>query len=90
MSSVVDSPFRDISRGHSIRLDQVVTKLPFGGADGPLRPIAFNRLLMGGQLPDGSHTVVSVVDRACEIKVANISQSFLEEVPESAKIDFVE
>jgi biotin operon repressor len=88
VSSLVDIPFQEINLGRSIRLDQVVTELPLGGPEGPMRMIAFDRLLMGVQLPDGSHAVVSVVDRACEIRVSGIGQEILKEVADEAHVDF--
>jgi len=89
VASLVDAPFQDISVGHGIRIDQVLTKLPMGGEDGPMRLIAFDRLLMGVQLPDGSPAIVSVVDRACKLRISDIDPKILEGVPDEARIEFV-
>jgi len=68
----------------------VLTELPMGGEDGPMRLIAFDRLLMGAQLPDGSPAIISVVDRACEIRISDIDPLVLNSVPDEARIDFVD
>lgn len=89
VASLVDAPFQDISLGHGVRMDQVVTKLRYGGEDGPMELVAFDRLLMGVQLPDGSPAIVSIVDRACEIRISGLEQDILEKVPKEARIDFL-
>ena len=90
VATLADAPFQDVSMGHGVRVDQVVTLLPLGGAGGKLELIAFDRLLMGVQLPDGSPAIVSVVDRSCEIRVLDVDPSVLGKVPTEASIDFVE
>ena len=90
VASIADLPFQDVCEGHSVRLDQVLTELPMGGEDGPMRLIAFDRLLMGAQLPDGSPAIISVVDRACEIRISDIDPLVLNSVPDEARIDFVD
>lgn len=88
VSSLVDAPFQEIAAGHGMRLDQILTKLPYGGSDGPLRTIAFDRLLASVELPDGSRAVASFVDRACAMRIMGKSQDVLKEVPDGAEIDF--
>lgn len=86
-ASLANAPFRDISNGHGARLDQVVTLMHLEGED-EMEYIAFDRLLLGVQMPDGSPAVISVVDRACEIRISGIDPSILEKVPARAKADF--
>ena len=90
IASLADAPFQDIRVGGGIRVDQVLTKLPLGGGDGPMRLIVFDRLLMGVQLPDGSPIIVSVVDRARQIRISGMGSELLDTMPEEARIDFVE
>lgn len=86
-ASLANAPFRDVRDGHSVRLDQVVTRMQLS-ADGSMQHIAFDRLLMGVQMPDGSPAIISVVDRACEIRITDLDAGLLDQVPESAKVDF--
>ncbi len=86
-ASLANAPFRDVRDGHSVRLDQVVTKMQLN-AEGPMQYIVFDRLLMGVQMPDGSPAIISVVDRACEMRIADLDKGLLDQVPESAKVDF--
>ncbi|WP_299412974.1 LysR family transcriptional regulator [uncultured Sulfitobacter sp.] len=88
VASLADAPFQAIGMGHGIRVDQVVTRLPLGGDENQMELIAFDRLLMGVQLPDGSPAIVSVVDRACEIRISGLNQEIMKRVPDIAKIDF--
>lgn len=88
VASLIDAPFQTIGVGHGVRVDQVVTKMRLGGDDGPLELVAFDRLLMGVQLPDGSPAIVSVVDRSCEIRIPDLNPAILEEVPDIARIKF--
>ncbi len=90
VASLADAPFQDVRAGAGVRIDQVMTKLPLGGGDGPMRLIVFDRLLMGVQLPDGSPIIVSVVDRAHEIRISGMDSVLLDTMPEEARIDFVE
>lgn len=89
VASLAYAPFQDISDGESARVDQVLTMLRFGGEEGPKKHIVFDRLLLGVRLPDGSPAIVSVVDRACKIRIADIDPAVLKSVPDEAKIDFV-
>ncbi|MEP1767887.1 MAG: LysR family transcriptional regulator [Sulfitobacter sp.] len=88
IASLVDAPFQSVSVGEGARVDQVVTKLRFGGLDGPLEVIAFDRLLLGMKLPDGSPVIVSVVDRSCQIRVTDLDPGYLGKVPDFARIEF--
>jgi biotin operon repressor len=87
-ASLANAPFADINNGHSVRLDQVVSKMQLKDT-GPMQMVAFDRLLMGVRMPDGSPAIVSVVDRSCEIRIKDLAKNILEAVPESAKVDFV-
>lgn len=86
-ASLANEPFRDVRDGHSVRLDQVVTKMQLNG-EGPLQYIVFDRLLMGVQMPDGSPAIISVVDRACEMRIADLDQGILDQMPQSARVDY--
>jgi len=88
LASLVDGPFQAIHVGEGVRVDQVVTKLNFGGTDGPMEVAAFDRLLMGMKLPDGSPVIVSVVDRSCQMRISDLDAEYLRKVPDEARIDF--
>jgi len=88
VANLVDAPFQAISQNEGVRVDQVVTRLPFGGSDGPVETVAFDRLMMGMKLPDGSPVIVSVVDRSCMIRISGLDPELLNKIPEAARIDF--
>lgn len=90
VASLIDAPFQAIGVGHGIRVDQVVTKLPRGDSDGLHELVAFDRLLMGVTLPDGSPAIVSVVDRSCEIRISDLNPEILGKVADIAPIDFID
>lgn len=87
-ASLANAPFTDIKNGHGARFDQIVSKMRLN-EDGPMQLIAFDRLLLGVQMPDGSHAIVSVVDRACEIRIADLDPKILEDMPKQAAVEFV-
>lgn len=86
-ASLTNAPFTDISSGHGLRLDQIITKMQLSD-DGPMQYIAFDRLLLGMRMPDGSPAIVSVVDRSSEVRISDLNNSILEEVPKKASVDF--
>lgn len=86
-ASLTNAPFTDISSGHGVRLDQIITKMQLSD-DGPMQYIAFDRLLLGVEMPDGSPAIVSIVDRSSEVRISDLNNSILEEVPEKASVDF--
>ena len=86
--SLATAPFTDVSESHGVRLDQIVSKMRLS-ADGPLQYIAFDRLLLGVKMPDGSPAIISVVDRAKEILITDLDKDLLDQVPDKARVDFV-
>ncbi|KIN68310.1 putative transcriptional regulator, LysR family domain protein [Sulfitobacter donghicola DSW-25 = KCTC 12864 = JCM 14565] len=89
VASLADAPFQDIRVSEGVRVDQVLTKLPSGADGGSFRPVVFDRLLMGLTLPDGSPVIVAVVDRACKVRISGMGDEILKEIPDEARIDFV-
>lgn len=87
-ASLTNEPFADISSGHGIRVDQIVSRMQLS-KDGPMQYIAFDRLLLGVQMPDGTPAIVSAIDRACEIRITDLDKTILEQVSERAKVDFI-
>jgi biotin operon repressor len=86
-ASLANAPFTDVKDGHGLRLDQVVSRMPLED-DGPMHNIAFDRLLMGVRMPDGSPAIISVVDRSCEIRITDLDKGVLATVPPQARTDF--
>ncbi len=86
-ASLADGPFRDISATHGIRMDQMMVETR-AEDDGPKNCILFDRLLMGVRMPDDSPAIVSVVDRACKVRILGVDDNVLERIPERAKADF--
>lgn len=86
-AKIMDVPYREVQANHSLRLDQVVTKMP-REPDGPLLPVCFDRLLLGSRLPDGSFALITVVDRPEEIKISGLDQSWLDGMPVDVNVDF--
>lgn len=89
VASLIDAPFQAIGVGHGARVDQVVTMLPRADRDGPYQTVAFDRLLMGVTLPDGSPAIVSVVDRSCEIRISDLDPELLGKVADVGPLNFV-
>ncbi|MEH6645228.1 LysR family transcriptional regulator [Sulfitobacter sp.] len=86
--SLATAPFTDVSESHGVRIDQIISKMRLSG-DGPMQYIAFDRLLLGVQMPDGSPAIISVVDRAEEILITDVDKCLLDQVSDKARVDFV-
>lgn len=86
--SLATAPFTDVSESHGVRIDQIVSKMRLS-PDGPMQYIAFDRLLLGVQLPDGSPAIISVVDRPEEILITGVDKCLLDQVSAKGRVDFV-
>lgn len=78
---LLQSPFEEIKSTHGVRLDHIHTLLPRGPGGAPIA-ISYERLLMGGRLPDNSFAMLSVVDCTNEVEIKGVDGSMLEELPE--------
>ena len=87
-ASLTIEPFIDVSLGHGVRLDQVAAKMQFG-QDEAFQYIAFDRLLLGVHLPDGTPAIISVVDRARTMGISDLDGNILDGMPARASVDFV-
>lgn len=81
-------PFDEVRRTQNVRLDHVFTQIK-RDEDGPLVPICYQRLLLGGRFPDDTFALISVVDRSYEIDIDGLPKTELKRMPEELvmKID---
>ncbi len=86
-ASLADKPFKDISATHGIRLDQMLIETR-PEEDGPKNCVLFDRLLMGVRMPDDSPAIISVVDRACKVRILGLDETVMERIPDRARADF--
>lgn len=87
VANLMEVPYQEVKASHGVRLDQVVTKAPRGDA-GAIETIAFQRLLLGGYLPDGSFALLVVVDRPDSLSISGVDPDILDEVPADARVEF--
>ncbi|TMM53064.1 LysR family transcriptional regulator [Sulfitobacter sabulilitoris] len=86
-ATMLTLPFRDIQTTRGTRLDQIATLIPRGQPDN-LLPATYERLLMGGQFPDGSFALIAAVDRAREIRIEGLDSQLLDRMPSDVHLDF--
>ncbi|KIN73941.1 LysR family transcriptional regulator [Sulfitobacter guttiformis] len=86
-ASLSDRPFRDAATTGGVRVDQVMVQTAAEGEGAPTA-IIFDRLMMGVRMPDNSPAVISVVDRAYDVKILGVSDDVLTQLPPRAKVDF--
>jgi hypothetical protein len=86
-ATIMDTPFREVQKNHSLRLDQVAARVPREPGGDP-KAICFQRLLMGVRMPDGSFALVTVVDRAEKMAVSGVDQRWIDDMPADATVDF--
>lgn len=87
VANLMGVPYQEVKASHGVRLDQVVSKAP-RGEKGEIETIAFQRLLLGGYLPDGSFALLVVVDRPDSISISGVDPDILDQVPTDACVDF--
>lgn len=87
LARVMDVPLREVQTTRGMRIDQVVTKVP-RTVGGQPEHLAFERLLLGCQMPDDSFALMVVVDRPDMIRVKGLTQSALEEMSDDIFVDF--
>jgi len=88
-AKIMDTPFREVQNNHSLRLDQVATRVPRVPGGEPVS-LCFQRLLMGARMPDGSFALVTVVDRSEKVTVSGLDQGWIDDMPADAKVNFIE
>lgn len=86
-AKIMDVPYREVQRNHSVRLDQVATLVPREKGGTPF-PLCFQRLIIGANMPDGSFALVSVIDRAEAISISGLENDWIDDMPKDAKINF--
>lgn len=85
--SLVNQSFEEVMATGGMRLDEVVTQFP-REAGGVPKPLAYQRLLLGGRFPDNSFALITIVERSQEIRIRGLDQSVLEQMPADAKVDY--
>ena len=68
-------------------MDQVFMKMQMAEGE-PFHHLVFDRLLMGVRMPDESPAIISVVDAACKIRILDLDEAILDDVPERSRVDF--
>jgi hypothetical protein len=87
-AKIMEAPYREVQENHSLRLDQVATRMP-RVPGGPLLPVCFQRLLMGATMPDGSLAMITVVGRSEKISVDGLDQAWIDDMPDDVRVDFL-
>lgn len=87
VATVMSVPYREVAATQGLRVDQVLTKMPREDG-GELIPIAFQRLLMGGYLADGSFVLLVAVDMPDELKIKGVDPDILRQLPPDGEVDF--
>jgi len=78
---------RGLETQGGLRLDEVVTKVSREPGQEPI-PAAYQRLLMGGRFPDNSLAMIAVVDRSEMIRIPDLSQHYLDEMPQDGRSSY--
>ncbi len=82
-------PFDEIQRTHNIRLDHIFTQIQ-REEDGPMVPISYQRLLLGGRFPDGTFALISIVDRTHALRIDGLDRSEIERMPAELIMEYEE
>lgn len=78
---LLSAPFEEVKHTRGLRLDHVCTLLP-RVENGPLVPLSYQRLMLGGTFPDGTFALLSMVERCYDLKIEGVSDEQAKLMPE--------
>lgn len=78
---LLSAPFDEVKYTHGLRLDHVCTLLP-RVEGGPLVPLSYQRLMLGGTFPDGTFALISLVERCYDLNITGVSEKLVKRMPE--------
>lgn len=78
---LLSAPFEEVKHTRGLRLDHVCTLLP-RVENGPLIPLSYQRLMLGGTFPDGTFALLSAVERCHELRIEGVSEEQAKMMPE--------
>jgi DNA-binding transcriptional ArsR family regulator len=78
---LLSAPFEEVKHTRGLRLDHVCTLLP-RVENGPMIPLSYQRLMLGGTFPDGTFALISVVERCYDLSIEGVSEEQAKRMPE--------
>lgn len=84
-NAVLNKSFDDVKANRGLQLDEIATRMP-RTPGGPLVPLAYRRLILGGRFPDDSFALIVIVEQSERIRIKGLDQSLAEQMPEDAKV----
>jgi len=77
---LLSAPFEEVKYTRGLRLDHVCTLLP-RVENGPLVPLSFQRLVLGGTFPDGTFALLTLVERCYDLSIDGVSEEQMKLMP---------
>ena len=77
---LLGAPFDEVRNTQGLRLDHVFTLLP-RVEGGPMVPLSYQRLMLGGTFPDGTFALFSVVERCYDLNIDGVSDEVVKTMP---------
>lgn len=84
---MLDGPFHEVQTTQSMRLDHVYTLVP-DEADGALKPVNYQRLMLGGRFPDGSLALYSLVEPSADIEISGLDYGKIVQPSDDIALNF--
>lgn len=78
---LLSAPFDEVRYTRGLRLDHVYTLLP-RVEGGPMVPLSYQRLMLGGTFPDGTFALISVVERCYDLSIEGLTKEHIKQMPE--------
>ncbi len=78
---LLSAPFDEVKYTRGLRVDHVCTMLP-RVENGPMVPLSYQRLMLGGTFPDGTFALLSVVERCHELRIEGVTEEQARLMPE--------
>jgi hypothetical protein len=77
---LLSAPFEEVKYTRGLRLDHVCTMLP-RVENGPMIPLSYQRLMLGGSFPDGTFALLSAVERCYDLLIEGVSEDQVKRMP---------
>lgn len=77
---LLSAAFDEVKCTRGLRLDHVCTLLP-RVEGGPMVPLSYQRLMLGGTFPDGTFALISVVERCYDLSIEGVSPEQVKRMP---------
>ena len=86
-ADLLSQPFQETRMTEGLRLDHIHTRIPTS-VEGELKPITYERLMMGCFFPDGSAAIAALINRTWDVSIDGMPDGLAETMSEDMLMKF--